>query len=202
MESKFAEVYNLCLDFFFLHGVCDYVVLYYRDSRDSQNGLVELSLGQRVLLDVVIRTPFSEAIILPYLRAKLNLQHCLALLQYIAQCLPQTKIISDAQALMRWAAILLDSHYQQLLLSKDECVASTVHALKDLVESQASLQSVLLLINSNCMCVIVELLLQVEYMEELKMLGPILGRIKCGQLLQKPHNVQNNFYSVETLRLY
>lgn len=47
-----------------------------------------------------------------------------------------------------------------------------------------------------------ELLLQVEYMDELKMLGPILSRIKCGQLLQKPHVVQNNFYSVETLRLY
>lgn len=148
------------------------------DSRDIQNGLVELSLGQRVLLDVVIRTPFTEAIILPHLRSKLNLQHCLVLLQYIAQCLPQAKSIADAQALLHWAAILLDSHYQQLLLSKDECVSGTVHALKDLVESQ------------------------LEYMDELKVLSPILGRIKCGQSLRSPSSLQNNFYSVETLRLY
>ncbi|XP_034250715.1 nucleolar protein 11 [Thrips palmi] len=145
---------------------------------DSQNGLVELSDKQRVVLDIIIRTSFSEAIILPHLRSKLNLQHCLALLQYIAQCLPQIKNTTDAQALMRWAAVLLDSHYQQLLLSTDECVSSTVHALKDLVESQ------------------------VEYIDELKVLDPILRRIQSGQALQKPNIVQNMFYSIETLRLY
>lgn len=143
MESKFP--YSTSIYIFYVCRLNDIPVfkkkLY---CRDSQNGLVELSIGQRILLDVVIRTPFSEAIILPHLRSKLNLQHCLALLQYIAQCLPQTKSIADTQALMRWAATLLDSHYQQLLLSKDECVPSTVHALKDLVETQVIVQHYLL----------------------------------------------------------
>lgn len=106
------------------------------DSRDSQNTLVELSVTQRNLLDVIIRTPFSEATLIPYLRSFLNLPHCLALLQYVAQSLPQTRNMAHVEALMRWAAVLLDSHYQQLLLSKDECVSSTVLALKELVESQ------------------------------------------------------------------
>ncbi|XP_052128026.1 nucleolar protein 11-like isoform X3 [Frankliniella occidentalis] len=148
------------------------------DSRDSQNALVELSQGQRILLDVIIRTPFSEAIILPYLRSRLNLPHCLALLQYIAQSLPQTANVSYSKSLLKWSAVLLDSHYQQLLLSKDECVSSTIFAIKELVESQ------------------------VEYMEDLKVLQPILERVKCGQLFQKQNTLTNNFYSIETLRLY
>ncbi|KAK3916639.1 Nucleolar protein 11 [Frankliniella fusca] len=148
------------------------------DSRDSQSALVEFSKGQRALLDVIIRTPFSEAMILPYLRSRLNLPHCLALLQYIAQSLPQTNDVSYSKSLLKWSAVLLDSHYQQLLLSKDECVSSTITAIKELVESQ------------------------VEYMDDLKVLQPILERVKCGQHFQKQNTLTNNFYSIETLRLY
>lgn len=146
------------------------------DSSDSQNALVELSSAQRSLLDIIIRTPCSEAIILSYLRSKLTLPHCLVLLQFIAQSLPQIKSVPHAQALLRWAGILLDSHYQQLLLSKDECVASTVTALKELVE------------------------LQIEYMDDLKTIRAIFDTI--GKSPPTSSTITNNFYSIETVRLY
>lgn len=123
-------VHQLYVKFYFVS------FMLYRDSQDSHNTVLELSSVQRTLLDAIIKTQFSEASILHFLRSTLNLPNCLTVLQYIAQSLPQTRNITHVQALLRWAAVLLDSHYQQLLLSKDECVSSTVTALKELVESQ------------------------------------------------------------------
>ncbi|XP_043260520.1 nucleolar protein 11 [Colletes gigas] len=157
----------------------------------SQNGTInDLSIvknfySRNDFLDKIFSLTYSDVSLSSYLKSGLNFDEILRLLQYLIQKLDDQENIfsyivqqpTDKQ-LYEWSSLLLESHYQHYVLSRDPEVSMLLNKLN---------------------CVLDDHLRVFKDMENLR---PILKRIineKSSKLLQKN---RNKFYAIEEIKLY
>nr|CAD7463192.1 unnamed protein product [Timema tahoe] len=132
------------------------------------------------LLNATLNIPFSDMILLPYLR-NVSFSYTLILLRYLVDFQidkDDTEVVLDQEHILEWITLLLDAHYQQYLLSKDPQILGLVKKLRHFID------------------------IQLSYMEELKSLAPLLQGITAGKPLKKRSHLSNKWYSIDHLRLY
>ncbi|CAG2053493.1 unnamed protein product [Timema podura] len=132
------------------------------------------------LLNATLNIPFSDMILLPYLR-NVSFSYTLILLRYLVDFQidkDDTEVVLDQEHILEWVTLLLDAHYQQYLLSKDPQILGLVKKLRHSID------------------------IQLSYMEELKSLAPLLQGIAAGKPLKKRSHLSNKWYSIDHLRLY
>lgn len=140
------------------------------------------------LLDIILSCTFDTPSIMPYLRAELSLNHTLSLLKHLLTLYrspeirleerPDTALYyNDDKQILEWVNVLIDSHYQQICISRDPEVLNVV---KDWIE----------IIHTS-----------VKSMQELNSIRATLLKFAEGQDLNT--NKQTcKFYSVERLKIY
>ncbi|XP_049874214.1 nucleolar protein 11 [Pectinophora gossypiella] len=77
------------------------------------------------LLNYILELTFSDALLIPYLRNGLALNDTLFLMSYITYLLVDSEVSISADyesKLLDWCTLLMDSFYQQYLMTKDEKV--------------------------------------------------------------------------------
>ncbi|CAH2237096.1 nucleolar protein 11 [Pararge aegeria] len=88
------------------------------------------------LLQYLFEIVFSDAMLIPYLRNGLSLDSALFLLNYISYLLVDSDIKIDSHyesKLFDWCTLLMDSFYQQYLLTKDEKVSDVLNNVQNVV---------------------------------------------------------------------
>ncbi|XP_072947298.1 nucleolar protein 11 [Epargyreus clarus] len=88
------------------------------------------------LLNYIFEIPFSDAMLIPYLRNSLALDDALFLMCYISYLLIDSdkKLEMDYESkLFDWATLFLDSFYQQYLMTKDQKVTYALDKLQNVV---------------------------------------------------------------------
>lgn len=90
-------------------------------------------------LAYLLRIPFSDALLVPYLRDALTLDEAMFLLTYISHLLLKESDsnkdeINFESKLFDWCTSLMDAFYQQYLMTKDEKVTYVLDNMKNLVE--------------------------------------------------------------------
>lgn len=147
--------------------------------------LISYSLNDTIdqkLLERLLSISYNDSIILPHLRATLKLDEVLKLLQYLSDFLTSEvrlanlSVVESEGRVIEWACLLIDSHYQQFLLLKDDKIVATVNNLKGLVDNYY------------------------ECLKEYKVAEPLVTRLKRGKNQVKTN--QNEHYSIEKVKLY
>lgn len=103
-------------------------------------------ISRTELIDKILCKPFSEILLLPYLRSELTLSNAVTLLKYICflwseegHILPIKNVVKNHEKLIEWSFVIIDANYQKLLLSKDNSVKEVIIQLNKLVEHHLSL---------------------------------------------------------------
>lgn len=92
---------------------------------------------RRELLQTILLTPITTDIsTLRQLRSELSIKLVLSLLHELSTLMVE---FPGNEQLLEWATLLLDAHYQQYLLSKDETVIDQLKELKKVVENQVNI---------------------------------------------------------------
>ncbi|XP_038223310.1 nucleolar protein 11 [Zerene cesonia] len=87
-----------------------------------------------VLLNHLLRTSFSDALMLPHLQNGMSLDNGLFLLSYIAYLITETDLYIAHESIMYdWCTLLLDAFYQQYLMIKDEKVSYVLEKVRKIV---------------------------------------------------------------------
>ncbi|XP_078033783.1 nucleolar protein 11-like [Augochlora pura] len=158
----------------------------------TQNGTIEHSsktknyFSRNAFLDQVFNLTYSDVSLASYLKSALNFDEILRLLQYLTQkladrdnesydCLAQEP--TDKQ-LYEWSSLLLESHYQHYVLSRDPEVSTLLNELN---------------------CVLDDHLHLLRDMENLR---PLIKRIINGKSLKLLQKDRNKFYTIEEVKLY
>lgn len=139
-----------------------------------------LSLDPNDISDSIIQTILTRPLIgdnlsLSLIRAYIPLNSVLLLLGKLKDIISEN--IGD-KVPIEWASLLLDSHYQQYLLSKDSNIIETMKKLIETIDSQ------------------------LEYMEELKLLNWEILNMENGQRQLKKPSISSLNYVIETMQLY
>ncbi|OXU30589.1 hypothetical protein TSAR_010235 [Trichomalopsis sarcophagae] len=140
-------------------------------------------------LTKILSICYTDVSIISYLRAGLNFDQILELLNYMI-----TKLGDDEnhtyssetsesehnfnKQLYEWTKLLLDSHYQHYVLSQDTQVLPLLNKLDEALESHADL------------------------IKDLQSLRPMIHRLMRGKILKAIPNDVNRFYSIEEVKLY
>lgn len=188
-----VEGISNCLDYFVdVPEICLAKLLKFCLGADSKLFKNKKSVGYAnlqplercVLIDKILTKSFSDMLLLPHLRAELDLSEILLLLQYISHLLsddghflPTLDTVQTENKLIEWSCVLLDSNYQKFLLSKDDKVLETVSHLMEIVGSH------------------------LDYLNDLRSVVPLLAQIQKGKPLNKAINASFK-YSVEQVQLY
>ncbi|XP_054009047.1 nucleolar protein 11 [Hylaeus anthracinus] len=136
-------------------------------------------------LDKIFSLTYSDVSLSSYLKSGLNFDEILRLLQYLAQKLDNQEDFfnyiaqqpTDKQ-LYEWSSLLLESHYQHYVLSRDPEVLMLLNKLSSVLDDHLRL------------------------FKDMENLRPILKRTingKSSKLLQKN---RNKFYAIEEIKLY
>nr|XP_033335757.1 nucleolar protein 11 [Megalopta genalis]XP_033335758.1 nucleolar protein 11 [Megalopta genalis] len=158
----------------------------------TQNGTIEHPsktnncFSRNAFLDQIFNLTYSDVSLASYLKSGLNFDEILRLLQYLTQkladrdnefynCLAQEP--RDKQ-LYEWSSLLLESHYQHYVLSRDPEVSTLLNELN---------------------CVLDDHLHLLRDMENLR---PLLKRIINGKSLKLLQKDRNKFYTIEEIKLY
>ncbi|KAL1381577.1 hypothetical protein pipiens_020239, partial [Culex pipiens pipiens] len=140
------------------------------------------------LLNIILSCSVHRTLILPLLRKEIDLSSVLALLDHLlflltdpVATLAETPANADTfdsdEQVIAWATLLIDSHYQQIVLSRDAEVKRRLLVWAAVVKRHA------------------------EALDELKALAPTIQRLVAGKHNQGGSQ-QNRWYSVETVQLY
>ncbi|KAL1403154.1 hypothetical protein pipiens_019491 [Culex pipiens pipiens] len=140
------------------------------------------------LLNIILSCSVHRTLILPLLRKEFDLSSVLALLDHLlflltdpVATLAETPANADTfdsdEQVIAWATLLIDSHYQQIVLSRDAEVKRRLLVWAAVVKRHA------------------------EALDELKSLAPTIQRLVAGKHNQGGSQ-QNRWYSVETVQLY
>ncbi|XP_001845742.2 LOW QUALITY PROTEIN: uncharacterized protein LOC6035591 [Culex quinquefasciatus] len=140
------------------------------------------------LLNIILSCSVHRTLILPLLRKEIDLNSVLALLDHLlflltdpVAILAETPANADTfdsdEQVIAWATLLIDSHYQQIVLSRDAEVKRRLLVWAAVVKRHA------------------------EALDELKALAPTIQRLVAGKHNQGGSQ-QNRWYSVETVQLY
>lgn len=156
-----------------------------------QNGISDnLSASKKLysrndFLDTIFSLTYSDISLSAYLKSGLNFDEILQLLQYLIQKLDSEEELfhdivqqpTDKQ-LYEWSSLLLESHYQHYVLSRDSEVSTLLNKLNYVLDEH------------------------VRVFKDMENLRPILKRTisgKSSKLLQKN---RNKFYTIEEIKLY
>lgn len=140
------------------------------------------------LLNVVLSCSFDSVNILSYLRKNLDISSALFLIKHFNNLLTNQKSdllqnsmscesFDDDRIILNWACLLIDSHYQQFVLSKDSSIGDELIKLLDLLK---------------------------EYTDNLKELNsfvPILHNLVQRKVV-KNESKYSQWYSIEKVKLY
>uniref|UniRef100_A0A069DZA5 Putative nucleolar protein 11 n=1 Tax=Panstrongylus megistus TaxID=65343 RepID=A0A069DZA5_9HEMI len=128
------------------------------------------------LLEKVLKYPLvSDHSSLQLVRSRVNLETALGLLTVITKMMDRNPL---DKSLVDWACLLLDSHYQEYLLSKDETVIETIKSINSIVK------------------------LHMECMASIKTLQAELVSLKKGHIQFKKSSVSIHSYLVDSINLY
>uniref|UniRef100_A0A2M4BFG6 Putative nucleolar protein 11 n=1 Tax=Anopheles marajoara TaxID=58244 RepID=A0A2M4BFG6_9DIPT len=140
------------------------------------------------LLNVVLSCTYNRTIIIPIVRAELDFPSVVKLLQHLEYLLedPMATLcetlhngdsFDSDEKTIEWITVLLDAHYQQFLLSKDDAVLEQLRRMLAIIDRH------------------------VESLRQLKTLAPELLRlVECKK--GSAASSSNKWYSIETLQLY
>ena len=140
------------------------------------------------LLNIVLSCSFNRDSILPYLRKELTLSMAIQLLKHLYELLvseddflpeipSNCEDFDNDEKVLEWATLLIDSHYQQFVLSRDDSVLEELYRWQEIVERHMNL------------------------LNELKKLHPVI----VNMMKNKNKDNENKFckwYSIEALKLY
>lgn len=140
------------------------------------------------LLNVVLSCSFDSVNILSYLRKNLDISSAIFLIKHFNKLLTSQKSdlfqnsmscesFDDDRIILNWACLLIDSHYQQFALSKDNSICDELTKLLELLK---------------------------EYIESLKEVNsfvPILHNLVQTKVI-KNESKYSQWYSIEKVKLY
>ncbi|XP_053676232.1 uncharacterized protein LOC128726444 [Anopheles nili] len=148
--------------------------------------------SQRDLLNLVLSCSFSRTSLIPFVRMELDIVTVMSLLEHLEYLLvdPMATLSetlhnkdsfdSDEQAI-QWVMVLLDSHYQQFILSPEDKVQKQLQRLLEIVDRHIGL------------------------VQQLQLLGPIIQRL----VEHSPQNnkagartSRSQWYTVEKIKLF
>lgn len=101
-------------------------------------------------LDRIFGSSFSHIAVLTYLKSELNFNEILRLMNYLIEKLDGSEREStslwepDERQIYEWACLLLDSHYQNYLLSQDPGVLDVLNKLSSLLDEHVSKKTLIL----------------------------------------------------------
>lgn len=119
-----------------------------------QNGFTDLSEiirppGRAIFLNHILGVSYTDISLLSHLKSGLAFNETLLLLHFITQALdatqdehlPHKNEVSQPgeDKLLEWASLLLDSHYQQYLLSQDPKVCLLLEQLSSVLETHVNI---------------------------------------------------------------
>ncbi|XP_050665742.1 nucleolar protein 11 [Leptidea sinapis] len=115
--------------------------------KDSKKEVI-MSKARFELLNYVLQISFSDALIIPYIKNSLTLDEVLFLMTYIGYLLMESdKIFHYESKLYDWCALLIDSFYQQYVMTNDVKVAyvleKTRAVVTNLTEKLYSINSIM-----------------------------------------------------------
>ncbi|XP_017798707.1 PREDICTED: nucleolar protein 11 [Habropoda laboriosa] len=155
-----------------------------------QNGTSDHSVTTKHLysrndfLDKIFSLTYSNISLVSHLKSGLNFDEILRLLKYLIQKLDDQELFHDIvqqpadKQLYEWSSLLLESHYQQYILSRDPQVSTLLNKLNYVLDDH------------------------LQVFKDMENLRPILKRTihgKSSKLLQKNCN---KFYTIEEIKLY
>ncbi|XP_017767185.1 PREDICTED: nucleolar protein 11 isoform X2 [Eufriesea mexicana] len=135
-------------------------------------------------LDKIFSLTYSNISLSSYLKSSLNFDEILRLLQYLIQKLDAQDFCYDIvqqptdKQLYEWSSLLLESHYQHYVLSRDPEVSTLLNKLNYVLDDH------------------------LQVFKDMENMRPILKRTisgKSSKLLQKN---RNKFYTIEEIKLY
>lgn len=140
------------------------------------------------LLNVVLSCSFDSSNILSYIRKNLDISSALFLMKHLNNLLTNQKSdllqnpmacesFDDDRIILNWVSLLIDSHYQQFVLSNNKTICDELTKMLDLLN---------------------------EYTDNLKELGsfvPILHNLVQRKMV-KNENKYSQWYSIEKVKLY
>ncbi|XP_012259127.2 nucleolar protein 11 [Athalia rosae] len=163
------------------------------DTFDSiQNGFTDSPqivqpTGRVILLNSILSVSYSDVCLLTHLKASLGFNEILILLNYLRHTLdasqepathhPGTSEPTEEQ-LLDWASLLLDSHYQQYLLSQDPKICTLLEQLTAVLD------------------------LHFQFINDLETLRPMIERLRDGKSLVPTLHSSMKYYSIEEVKLY
>ncbi|XP_076240568.1 nucleolar protein 11 [Calliopsis andreniformis] len=136
-------------------------------------------------LDKLFSLTYSDMSLSSYLKSSLNFDEILRLLQYLIQKLDDQESFLDCimqqptdKQLYEWSSLLLESHYQHYVLSRDPEVSMLLNKLNSVLDDHLQL---------------------FKGMENLR---PIIKRTIHGKPLKLLQKNRNKFYTIEEIKLY
>ncbi|CAK9834467.1 Nucleolar protein 11 [Anthophora retusa] len=155
-----------------------------------QNGTTDHSMAtihlysKKDFLDKIFSLTYSDMSLSSHLKSGLNFDEILRLLEYLIQKLDDQELFHDTveqpadKQLYEWSSLLLESHYQHYILSRDPEVSTLLNKLNYVLDDH------------------------LQVFKDMENLRPILKRTinaKSSKLLQKNCN---KFYTIEEIKLY
>lgn len=147
---------------------------------------------RRDVLTIALCCAFDSTTILPFVQSQISLPETVQLMDHLYQILT-TNLLNDQYEmrgnlvegddfdldtkLFEWFRLLLDSHYQQILWSRDKQMESKLKLWLSLVDSH------------------------IEILSEMKSLRPVVSKIAQNKVLQLSKKC-NQWYTIEKLKLY
>lgn len=145
-------------------------------------------VGRRKLVNKILQMPVSEAIILPHLRKKLAITETVQLLQYMEYLLnnPEDRLTffkseCDVDAMiLKWSGLLIDSHYQEIMLSRDQTLLELLVSLRQVVKDE------------------------IAETYKLKKTEVLMQLLKDGKSIESSQQgcTDSRYYSIESIELY
>ncbi|XP_014236903.1 uncharacterized protein LOC106659094 [Trichogramma pretiosum] len=137
------------------------------------------------LFKAIFQIKYSDPALISYLKKEMNFDQILDLFTCLIEKVdPNNENIDNdidhniTTSLFRWITLLIDSHYQDYLLSQDEKVLQLLTKLSE--------------INST----------YINVVQNVVSLQPLFKKLRDGQLIKYIQNDTNKFYSIEEVKLY
>lgn len=153
---------------------------------EEKTCLEGVSHSRNDFLDKLFSVPYSDVSLSSYLKMGLKFDEVLRLLSYLIEKLGDHEEENSGndrsqpteKQVYEWTCLLLDSHYQHYILSRDSEVSTLLKKLNILLEDH------------------------IQLLRDLENLRPMLSRIINGKSLKLSPKDRNKFYAIEEIKLY
>uniref|UniRef100_A0A182J4C1 Uncharacterized protein n=1 Tax=Anopheles atroparvus TaxID=41427 RepID=A0A182J4C1_ANOAO len=157
----------------------------------NQNVFVDAQCAHRShrdLLNIVLSCSFNRTDMIPFVRTELSYPKVTKLLQHLeyllvdpmatlSETLHTADTFDSDEKTVEWITVLLDAHFQQFILSKDDGTQEQIKRMLRIVDEH------------------------IECLRQLKALAPTLQRLMETKKEDK-RSGRNQLYSIETIQLY